>query len=142
MMKPSQLFYVSLKAVVMKDDKVLLMHQNNDLWEFPGGRIDPGEENIPLETILRREIAEECGLDFQIRVGRILRVWTAPYNDGVYGLIIEHLCQYGGGEIVISNEHKGFRWVDQGEWKPLPFACGQEGYPVTLNKLWDKLDQS
>ncbi|WP_370177086.1 NUDIX domain-containing protein [Alteriqipengyuania sp.] len=29
------------------------------LWEFPGGKIDPGESP---QVALRREIAEECGL--------------------------------------------------------------------------------
>ncbi len=122
----------------MKDDKVLLMQQLNDLWEFPGGRIDPGEEAVGFETILRREIAEECGPNFQISIGGILRVWTTPYSDGVHGLILEHLCQYQGGDVVISDEHKGYRWVGRDEWKALSFIRDQEGYPVTLNKLWDQ----
>lgn len=138
-MRPSQLFYISLKAVVMSDDKVLLMQQQNGLWEFPGGRIDPGEETMSLESVLHREIAEECGPDFQIQIGQILRAWVSLYSDGMHGLIVEHLCQYHGGDVVISEEHNDYRWMGRNEWQQLPLAGGNvDGVGKTLTTLWDK----
>lgn len=39
----------------------------SSLWEFPGGKVEPGES---LETTLKREVMEECG--FKIRVGKMV----------------------------------------------------------------------
>ncbi len=137
-MRPSQLFYVSLKAVIVNAEKVLLMQQQNGLWEFPGGRIDPGEETMSLESVLGREIAEECGPDFRIHIGKILRAWVTPYSDGVHGLIVEHLCRFESGDVLISEEHKGWVWAGREEWQALPLAGGNSnGIGKTLTTLWD-----
>ena len=53
----------SCGAVIVKDDRVLLVHQNNNLWSFPKGHMEPGETEI--EAALR-EVKEETGLDVKI----------------------------------------------------------------------------
>jgi 8-oxo-dGTP diphosphatase len=50
-------------AAIFDGDEVLLCTRNVDgreLWEFPGGKVEPGEDP---EAALRREIAEELGLN-------------------------------------------------------------------------------
>lgn len=36
-------FPVSIKGVVVSDDRVLLLKNDRDEWELPGGRIELGE---------------------------------------------------------------------------------------------------
>ena len=69
-------------GVIRRDDGRLLISQRlaNDTlggyWEFPGGKVDPGEE---LKAALRREIAEELGI--QTEIGAQIHVIVHPYPD-------------------------------------------------------------
>ena len=62
------------------------------LWEFPGGKIEPGET---VEECIEREIKEE--LDIEIAVGDRLTTITHNYETFKVTLYI-HDCQYIGGE--------------------------------------------
>lgn len=58
---PPCYYRVSVKALVLDDQKrFLLLKEDNDMWELPGGGLDFGEE--PHEA-LRRELKEEMGLE-------------------------------------------------------------------------------
>jgi len=55
-------------AVIRRNGQVLIAQRPNNgllggLWEFPGGKLQPGEE---LTTCLRREIREELGAEIQV----------------------------------------------------------------------------
>ena len=55
-------------AVIQREDAVLIGRRPEGkllggLWEFPGGKQDPGES---MEACLRREIQEELGVDIQV----------------------------------------------------------------------------
>ncbi len=58
------LVLVSAAALVDRDGRVLLAQRNSGglkgLWEFPGGKIEPGESP---EAALVRELREELGID-------------------------------------------------------------------------------
>jgi len=72
-------------AVQAKDTGRVLMLQRavdpadraSGMWEFPGGRLDAGED---AETAARREFTEETGLE--VPDGKITGTWTSP--NGVY----------------------------------------------------------
>jgi 8-oxo-dGTP pyrophosphatase MutT (NUDIX family) len=51
-------FPVSIKGVLVEAGRVVLLENERDEWELPGGRLEPGE---PPETCLVREFAEELG---------------------------------------------------------------------------------
>lgn len=53
------LYRIAVKAIIVKDGKVLLVkEQDDEWWSFPGGGIDYGEST---EHALGRELPEELG---------------------------------------------------------------------------------
>jgi 8-oxo-dGTP diphosphatase len=55
------LYRVSVKAVIFKDKKILLVKEEEDnFWSLPGGGIDYGEN---VQEALSRELSEELGID-------------------------------------------------------------------------------
>jgi len=72
--------YTVTAAVIHKNSHVLITQRPEDgllggLWEFPGGKLEPGED---LQTCLQREIREE--LDVDIELGGSLGTYTHTYT--------------------------------------------------------------
>jgi mutator protein MutT len=64
-------FPVSVKGVVFRNRRVLLLRNERQEWELPGGRLEIGE--TPEECVAR-EIAEETGWD--VKVEELLDTWV------------------------------------------------------------------
>lgn len=76
-------------------------------WYLPGGAVDPGET---VEEGARRELLEESGIT---PTGPLTVVAVAHMH--VYGydsLQILYACDCEDGDVVLSHEHSGARWVD------------------------------
>ena len=86
------------------------------MWEFPGGKIEPGESP---EVALKREIQEELAVDIIIEN----RLCTTEYDYPSFHLTMHcYLCSIASGEIELR-EHKSARWLtsetlDSVEWLP------------------------
>ena len=87
-----------------------------DGWEFPGGKIEPGE--TPEEAIVR-EIKEE--LEAEIEPVRLID--TVEYDYPGFHLSMDcFLCRLKSENIVLK-EHEAARWLDKSslydvEWLP------------------------
>lgn len=89
------------------------------LWEFPGGKVEPGEG---CEDGLRREILEELGVHVELGtevVGPIDQGW--PLNDAAAMRVWN--VRIVGGEPRPLEDHDELRWVDlrQPELTALPW---------------------
>ena len=70
-----------MAAVIERDGRILICQRKGGRhalkWEFPGGKIDPGED---APTALARELREELGID--ARIGPSMHAETIRYADG------------------------------------------------------------
>ncbi len=84
-------------------------------WEFPGGKIHPGESP---EECLGRELAEE--LDIEARIGGW---WAAPATaNGVVDLeILLYRAEYLAGTFTL-HDHEALAWVEPGELESYDLA--------------------
>lgn len=95
-------------AIIQKDGKYFATQRGygefEGLWEFPGGKIEPGESH---ETALKREIQEELGADISVK-GYLC---TTNYDYPSFHLTMYcYLCNIISGEIELR-EHKDARWL-------------------------------
>src|SRR5260370_2561278 len=72
---------VAVAVLIRSDGAALLAQRPRDkvysgYWEFPGGKIEPGE---PVAEALRREIREELGIEIERAYPWITRVFTYPH---------------------------------------------------------------
>ena len=96
-------------AAIVQDGKVLATQRGygefEGGWEFPGGKVEPGETP---EAALVREIREE--LNARIAVERLLT--TVEYDYATFHLSMEvYLCRHVDERLELC-EHHAARWVD------------------------------
>jgi 8-oxo-dGTP pyrophosphatase MutT (NUDIX family) len=95
-------FPVSVKGVVVRDGRVLLLKNEREEWELPGGKLEVGEEP---SACVAREITEETALS--VTTGPILDAWQYHIGEGRDVLIVTYGCHPEGNQSpVLSNEHK------------------------------------
>jgi len=111
-------------AVIEKDGKILIAQRRKGRalggkWEFPGGKIEPGET---AEACLKRELKEEFGIESE--VGKFIIVSKFRYCLVPIELLayrVKHLF----GEFKV-NEHEEIRWVSPSELKLYDFMPADE----------------
>lgn len=107
-------------AVIHNDQGEILIDRRRQsgllggLWEFPGGKVEPGES---LEACIRREIQEELGIE--IAVGEHLITVDHAYTHFKVTLNVHH-CQYLSGEPQ-PIECDEVRWVTLSDLETYPF---------------------
>jgi mutator protein MutT len=78
------------------------------LWEFPGGKREPGET---FEQCLRRELREELGVE--VNVGELFEAVAHTYEDTTVHLNF-FLCRLSAGEPQ-PLDCAALKWVSRGE---------------------------
>ncbi|HEX5122610.1 MAG TPA: Nudix family hydrolase [Rhodanobacteraceae bacterium] len=99
-------------------------------WEFPGGKSDPGE--TPVDA-LRRELAEELGIEVLSAEPLIAVPWTYPEKKIV---LDAWLVSAFAGEVR-AREHEALRWVDPDALATLPMPPADKPI-VTALRLPDR----
>ena len=105
---------IDTRAVIFKDNKILLTHENNGTWSLPGGWCDV-LESVKSNTV--KEVKEETGLDVEtIKVIAIQdrNKHNKPiYAYGVCKVFI--LCDIIGGEFKKNIETTEIKYFSQDE---------------------------
>lgn len=107
-------------AVVVREGLILCAQRGPGgalpgLWEFPGGKVEPGESP---RTALRREIDEELGC--HVRVGEQITSTTHAYDFATITLTT-YYCTLVAGTPTLT-EHAAVRWLPPVELDTLAWA--------------------
>ena len=101
---------IEVVAAVIRDGNRILATQRGygpfkDMWEFPGGKMEPGETE---EVALVREIKEEMGA--MVSVDRHIKTVEYDYPD--FHLVLHcYLCRVVSGDLILK-EHEAAKWLD------------------------------
>ncbi len=107
-------------AVISRDGRIMCAQRGHDgnlpgLWEFPGGKIEPGESK---QAALQREITEELGCT--VGVGREVTTTTYEYEFGKVTLTTFY-CRLVAGTPTLT-EHVAIKWLLPAELDTIPWA--------------------
>jgi 8-oxo-dGTP diphosphatase len=131
-----KLLLVVAVALVDADGRVLIAQrppgkQLAGLWEFPGGKMEPGER--PEETLIR-ELREELGIETKAACLAPLTFASHPYDD-FHLLMPLYVCRRWEG-FVQSREHQALTWVRARDLKDYPMPPADEPLiPVLVDLL-------
>lgn len=111
---------VAAVALVDADGRVLLARRPEGksmagLWEFPGGKLGPGETP---ETCLIRELKEELGIDVTASCLGPFTFASHAYED-FHLLMPLYLCRVWEG-IVTPREGQALKWLRPGDMDRYP----------------------
>lgn len=98
----SPVWPVSVKGVLFIAREVVLLQNERDEWELPGGRLEAGEEP---GSCLAREITEELGIE--VTVETLLDCWRYPVLPSREVLIVTYgVRPIAQATLQLSQEHK------------------------------------
>jgi 8-oxo-dGTP pyrophosphatase MutT (NUDIX family) len=124
-------FPVSVKGVLFVDGRIVLLRNERDEWELPGGKLEEDEEP---DVCVVREIEEELSL--AARTPRLLDTWLYTIVPGVTVLIVTFgMAPLHGVLPVVSHEHKEVRLFDLAEIDGLSMP---DGYRRSI-RTWAEL---
>lgn len=101
--------HIEVAAAVIRNGNRIFATQRGygefkDMWEFPGGKIEAGEER---EHALKREIMEE--LDTEIAIDSF--ICTVEHDYPSFHITMHcYMCSVKSGELTLK-EHESARWL-------------------------------
>jgi 8-oxo-dGTP diphosphatase len=119
-------------ALMIENGRVLIARRRPGasqagLWEFPGGKVRPGESRAQC---LEREIQEELGI--RIAVEEFFGESVYAYEDKTIRLLA-YRVRKEGGEMAL-NDHAELAWVALGDLGRYRFCPADQPFVETLQK--------
>jgi 8-oxo-dGTP diphosphatase len=131
---------VAVGVVLDEAGKVLITRRASDshqggLWEFPGGKVEPGES---LATALARELREELGIE----IGRTSPLLEIRHDYGDKCVLLDvHVVWTFSGE-ALGLEDQPLVWIAPGELRQYRFPEANEPIIGALDELLSVVDRS
>jgi 8-oxo-dGTP diphosphatase len=121
-----KLVLVAACALVDPDGRVLIAQRPEGksmagLWEFPGGKVEPGE--LPEQSLIR-ELQEELGITVKPECLAPLTFASHTYPE-FHLLMPLYVCRRWEG-FVEAREKQGLKWVRPNELKNYPMPPADE----------------
>ena len=107
-------------GIIKINNKILVTQRSEKMklplkWEFPGGKIKIGENEIDC---LKRELSEELSIKIKI----IKRLTNSRYDYGTFQInLIPYLVEFVSGEIILT-EHVSYQLLDKSSLPSLDWA--------------------
>ena len=119
-------------ALIWKDNRFLICQRpahkaRGGLWEFVGGKVEPGEA---MEAALVRECREE--LDITVSVGDIFTQVIHDYPDILIRLTLFH-CTIAEGTPKLL-EHQDFQWITPAQIPEFEFCPADKDILALIRK--------
>jgi len=113
-------------ALIFRDGKVLIGQRRPDqpmasLWEFPGGKIEPGE-SAPQALI--RELSEELGITATVGQ-QIIRIRHNYRHGGAVDLQFFAVREFSGE--IVNQIYQQVRWVQLEDLPNFEFLAADRG---------------
>ena len=117
-------------AVAIRDGRVLVARRLEDaafagMWEFPGGKVEPGETD---EGALRRELREE--LDVEATAGVLIATNSHEYADRIVDLFFYFVRLTGTEPRPLGCSE--LRWIEPADTGAIPFLDGDARFLESL----------
>ena len=130
--KKRELFVVA--GAIIKNGKVFAAQRGNSgktafKWEFPGGKINPGETP---EQALERELQEE--LSINVKVHELIYQVIDEYEDVILH-IDTYRCELISGTPTLS-EHIALAWSNKEELDNLEFSPADDPVLAKIKSLY------
>ena len=130
-----KLVLVAACALIDPDGRVLIAQrpagkQMGGLWEFPGGKLEPGER--PEQTLIR-ELSEELGITVQEPCLAPFSFASHSYED-FHLLMPLYICRRWEG-IPQAREHAALKWVRPKELADYPMPPADKPLVPMLRDL-------
>ena len=122
---------VSVKGVLIWRDEVILLRNERDEWELPGGRLEAGESP---EDCVERAVEEQLGLF--AKAERLLDTWVYDIEGQGSLLIITYGCSVNLPDpLALSEEHSEVRLFTTNDLKSLPLPGGYAASIAAWHRL-------
>ncbi len=121
---PKTVFIEMATGILAHEGRILIQKRKAhgvwaNLWEFPGGRLEPGETP---EMALVREYAEET----ELAIGNLKKIITVQHSYTIYRVTLHcYFCSVTDGRFEpILHTAQEYRWVKPGELSGYAFPAG------------------